>query len=642
MFMKQALGTNDGFVRQRSSSWALLANTGDPSYTQLRKEEPALYLGTHGARLSDDTWLFGTASGLVGYRKGLWFYPDRINYLLPEDAHYGGGYGVRRVRAVATDAAGRIYAGTERGLLIYDTRGGGSAGFLMSTRLDSTALGVIELGKLEQDADVLLNAVDPKSPAGVKIKNIRQGQAELQQIQDLTSPGSVQIPRPALQNTASAAKDTSSGAEGNGGNPGQVAPASDTLKQQIEAKRRNITQQLLDLERDNRSLWQMLKLDPLELDSARQKLSDDDVLLQYLPSGQELFIHLVSRREQMPVVREVKNVPEAELDMHIERVWQFMAGKKSAGQPGQPDRNVGTSQPGHSDRAVGTSHSPSSTLTLADVTPDLVWLYDVLLRPVDTLLAGYKHVLVSPVGKLSYVPFAALVSATQPRVQYAVERYNIGYLPSLYMLDLIANKPLQTIATTDLIMANPDGTLIGAMDEAAAVKKLLNDTEPIYSGSAVTLDRLRTGAATARVVHLATHGFLDSTDPGRSYLLMANGERFSVADAVNLDLHQTDVVVLSACETGVGVAGAEYSTLARAFTTGGASTVMATLWNVDDHASDLLVTEYYRNLINKHEDHLTALADAQRTMITRSEDLRQPHMWAGYMIFGSAVQSVGK
>lgn len=73
---------------------------------------------------------------------------------------------------------------------------------------------------------------------------------------------------------------------------------------------------------------------------------------------------------------------------------------------------------------------------------------------------------------------------------------------------------------------------------------------PIVSGSTVTAESLKNGIANARDVHIATHGFLDSTDPGRSYLLMAYGQRFSVADAANLNLSHSPMVLVNGLPVG--------------------------------------------------------------------------------------------
>jgi CHAT domain-containing protein len=97
-----------------------------------------------------------------------------------------------------------------------------------------------------------------------------------------------------------------------------------------------------------------------------------------------------------------------------------------------------------------------------------------------------------------------------------------------------------------------------------------------------------------------------------------------------LDLSNADLVVLSACETGLGkVAGGEgVLGLQRAFQTAGARTTVTSLWKVSDEATRALMTEFYRNLWEKKLSRIESLRQAQLTMLNRYDDragtLRSP------------------
>lgn len=117
------------------------------------------------------------------------------------------------------------------------------------------------------------------------------------------------------------------------------------------------------------------------------------------------------------------------------------------------------------------------------------------------------------------------------------------------------------------------------------------------------------------------------------------------------DLRNTELVVLSACETGLGQqAGGEGALgLQRAFQIAGAQSVVASLWQVDDDATQALMTEFYRNLWERKLGRLEALRQAQLAMLRGALPLagnvdphakadtprrRPPFAWAAFSLSG--------
>jgi CHAT domain-containing protein len=244
-------------------------------------------------------------------------------------------------------------------------------------------------------------------------------------------------------------------------------------------------------------------------------------------------------------------------------------------------------------------------------------------------LRGRTHVFVVPVGPLTYLPFAALIDSEG---KYAVEHFTFGYLPSLYLLDLVL-RARPSRMTEALVLGDPDGTLPWARQEAHQVHKLLKGT--LGLGKDASLDALRRYAPQARVVHLATPGVLDPDKPERSALTLANDDALRVVDAMLLELTETELVVLSACQTGEGIAGMEYAALVRAFAHAGVPTVVATLWRVEDSDSTWTLMDRFYQALMQDEDRFTALARAQREMLEAAEAWkRTPRAWAGYIAFG--------
>ncbi len=97
-----------------------------------------------------------------------------------------------------------------------------------------------------------------------------------------------------------------------------------------------------------------------------------------------------------------------------------------------------------------------------------------------------------------------------------------------------------------------------------------------------------------------------------------------------LDLRDADLVVLSACETGKGeITGEGVFGLQRAFKQAGAQTIIMSLWPVNDAATQLLMTEFYRNWITNHQSKRTAFRNAQQTVRMQYPE---PVYWAGFVM----------
>ena len=97
-----------------------------------------------------------------------------------------------------------------------------------------------------------------------------------------------------------------------------------------------------------------------------------------------------------------------------------------------------------------------------------------------------------------------------------------------------------------------------------------------------------------------------------------------------LDLRDADLVVLSACETGKGeITGEGVFGLQRAFKQAGAQTIIMSLWPVNDAATQLLMTEFYRNWITNRQSKREAFRNAQNTVRSRYEE---PVYWAGFIM----------
>jgi CHAT domain-containing protein len=150
------------------------------------------------------------------------------------------------------------------------------------------------------------------------------------------------------------------------------------------------------------------------------------------------------------------------------------------------------------------------------------------------------------------------------------------------------------------------------------------------------------------ILHFATHGFLDPKNPENSGLVLSMVDRegrpqngfVGLQDIYRLQA-PVDLVVLSACRTGLGkeVRGEGLIGLTRGFMYAGASSVIASLWTVDDEATSELMKRFYANLLQRQMNPAAALQAAQNSI--RSEpQWRSPYFWAAFTLQGEYRQTI--
>jgi CHAT domain-containing protein len=145
-----------------------------------------------------------------------------------------------------------------------------------------------------------------------------------------------------------------------------------------------------------------------------------------------------------------------------------------------------------------------------------------------------------------------------------------------------------------------------------------------------------------RIVHFATHGLLNSEHPELSGLVLSLVDKtgqpqpgfLELQDIYNLSL-PVDLVVLSACETGLGqeVKGEGLIGLTRGFMYAGATRVVASLWSVNDIATSELMGRFYRTMQREKLSPSAALRAAQIQML-QQKHWNSPFYWAAFQIHG--------
>ncbi len=261
-------------------------------------------------------------------------------------------------------------------------------------------------------------------------------------------------------------------------------------------------------------------------------------------------------------------------------------------------------------------------------------LYGRLIKPFERLLSDRKLIIV-PHGALHYLPFNALHDGKG----YLLERYSIRILPSASVIKFLQTKKSAQPADI-LVFGNPDLgdprlDLVYAQNEALAVAKTLPQSK-VFLRNQATETAFKKYAGSFKYIHFATHGQFNPDAPLTSAVLLSkdveNDGMLTVDKLYSMKL-DNDLVTLSACETGLGriANGDDVVGLTRGFLYAGSSSIVASLWKVDDLATSHLMTQFYSNL--KKSDKREALRTAQ---LDTKRKYPHPFYWASFQLTGNA------
>lgn len=233
----------------------------------------------------------------------------------------------------------------------------------------------------------------------------------------------------------------------------------------------------------------------------------------------------------------------------------------------------------------------------------LAELYELLIEPVHSWLNEQNLTVemlhIAPDQWLYSVPWSALFDGQA----YLGQQYPIALYPSAYLFALnMENAELQPTEQTDNIVDPKTVLLLGhpghdpknqlhyIEDELTQLQQIIPEAEVFPRA---TRDHYR-HIQKPTCIHIAAHGHFKSKTPLLSGLEMEDGH-FLLADVFKLDLHGTELVIPSACETGVAPErGGVVLALSGAFLCSGAKSVIASQWKVDDEATPKLMTSFYR------------------------------------------------
>ncbi len=291
--------------------------------------------------------------------------------------------------------------------------------------------------------------------------------------------------------------------------------------------------------------------------------------------------------------------------------------------------------------------------------------YSQFWEPIAKRIGGIDKIYLSSDGVYNQL---SVNSFKIPTGDYVIDNLTILNVSSLR--SLVETKGAATSAKTALLIGNPTygsaeiSPLPGTGKEIATISSILKVNgykNTVYQTTAATEKNIKE-AKSPKLLHIATHGFfvedikannnqvfsvpLNNINENvllRSGLLLANAGKLDFTsggdngvltayEAMNLDLTNTDLVVLSACETGLGdiMSGEGVYGLQRSFEVAGAKAVIMSLWKVDDVATQLLMTSFYKNWVGS-KNKLQSFRKAQKALKAKYPE---PYYWGAFVMQG--------
>ena len=286
-------------------------------------------------------------------------------------------------------------------------------------------------------------------------------------------------------------------------------------------------------------------------------------------------------------------------------------------------------------------------------------LYTWLIKPLEADLkaSNPKTLIYAPDGQLRYIPIAALHDGKQ----WLAERYAINHITAKSLTNFTQRPQQQpkilagaiggkTSEETQVKVGTRSFDFVGLPGTNVEIDRIqsLQPSTQLLKETQFTLPKLLPQFADYNILHLATHAAIVPGNPEDSFILFGGKTTATLKDIENWDLNSFDLVILSACQTGLagnfGTNGEEVLGLGYQFQNRGAKATIASLWKVDDNSTQQLMTEFY-SALKAGKTKNQALQAAQITLIsgtaksTGSIDApyRHPYYWAPFILIGNGL-----
>ena len=264
--------------------------------------------------------------------------------------------------------------------------------------------------------------------------------------------------------------------------------------------------------------------------------------------------------------------------------------------------------------------------------------YKLLKLPRNTIA---ENLIIIPDGILNFLPFEALITKESSttnfaKMHYLLHDFKIGYTNSATFY--LNEKPIQQQEKTVLgmfpIFEKTNYTLTYSKEELQSIKN--NFKGKYFQNSTATFKNFKENAGSYSILHLSTHASSGDTETPASIKFYDQEILYSELYTLNIN---PDLVVLSACETGIGklYKSEGAMSIARGFQFAGAQNLLFSLWKVNDYTTALFMDKFYHYIYNgnsyleaNHQSKLDFLADKNISNTKKS-----PYYWSAFVYYGA-------
>ena len=315
------------------------------------------------------------------------------------------------------------------------------------------------------------------------------------------------------------------------------------------------------------------------------------------------------------------------------------------------------------------------------------YLYDYLIKPIEELISTKSDLVIIPDGCLYYIPFETLCksetySGDLSSVDYLIKKYKISYHHSATLWLNNHNREQKEVAEKSFVGFAPvfdskvnNGYILSSdwisdttnidlttrsissdlkyfnalphsEKEIKSILKLFKKKRANVEGffhHKANEENFKNNIRDYKYVHIASHSFTNDKYPALSGIAFSQPDTtsgnnedgiFYASESYNLNLSNSELVVLSSCSSGLGklIKGEGFLSLSRGFLYSGAPNIVFSLWNVKDEQTKDLMVHFYKQILN-NKSYAEALREAKLKLLSNNETA-SPKYWAAWLLVG--------